>query len=150
MLGGESGGGTNFNVVPEQCWFTIDRRINPEENFDAERERLIKLLEQCQRDGIRLEWEVMQEGRAAASSEEETLGRALAQSVATVTGEAPQFEMCPGLLEIRFYAALGIPAYAYGPGLLSVAHGPSEYVDLRRVRDCAAIYALTAIEMLNG
>jgi acetylornithine deacetylase/succinyl-diaminopimelate desuccinylase-like protein len=92
----------------------------------------------------------MQEGRAAASSEEETLGRALAQSVATVTGEAPQFEMCPGLLEIRFYAALGIPAYAYGPGLLSVAHGPSEYVDLRRVRDCAAIYALTAIEMLNG
>ena len=25
MLGGESGG-TNFNVVPAQCWFTIDRR----------------------------------------------------------------------------------------------------------------------------
>jgi len=150
MLGGESGGGTNFNVVPEKCWFTIDRRINPEENFDTEKERLIKVLEQCRRDGIRVEWEVLQEGRAAASSAEETLGRALAQSVATVTGEAPQFEMCPGLLEIRFYAAMGIPAYAYGPGLLSVAHGPSEYVDLRRVRDCAAIYALTAIEMLNG
>jgi succinyl-diaminopimelate desuccinylase len=150
MLGGESGGGTNFNVVPEQCWFTIDRRINPEENFDREKDRLINLLEQCQRDGIRLEWEVLQEGRAAASSAEEKLGRALAQSVTAVTGEAPQFEMCPGLLEIRFYAAMGIPAYAYGPGLLSVAHGPSEYVDLRRVRDCAAIYALTAIEMLNA
>lgn len=150
MLGGESGGGTNFNVVPEQCWFTIDRRVNPEENFDGEKDRLIKVLEQCRRDGIRVEWEVLQEGRAAASSSEETLGRALAQSVATVTGEAPQFEMCPGLLEIRFYAAMGIPAYAYGPGLLSVAHGPSEYVDLRRVRDCAAIYALTAIEMLNA
>jgi succinyl-diaminopimelate desuccinylase len=59
-------------------------------------------------------------------------------------------EMCPGLLETRFYAALGIPAYAYGPGLLSVAHGPNEYVDLRKVRDCAAIYALTAIKMLNA
>jgi succinyl-diaminopimelate desuccinylase len=23
MLGGQSGGGTNFNVVPEKCWFTI-------------------------------------------------------------------------------------------------------------------------------
>jgi len=150
MLGGESGGGTNFNVVPEQCWFTIDRRVNPEENFDEEKERLIKVLEQCRRDGIRLEWEVLQEGRAAASAAEEKLGRALAQSAKAVTGEAAQFEMCPGLLEIRFYAAMGIPAYAYGPGLLSVAHGPSEYVDLRRVRDCAAIYALTAIEMLNG
>src|SRR5713226_4064114 len=42
MLGGASGGGTNFNVVPEQCWFTLDRRINPEENFDAEKGRLIK------------------------------------------------------------------------------------------------------------
>jgi len=28
MLGGQSGGGSNFNVVPENCWFTIDRRIN--------------------------------------------------------------------------------------------------------------------------
>jgi succinyl-diaminopimelate desuccinylase len=58
--------------------------------------------------------------------------------------------MCPGLLEIRFYAAKGIPAYAYGPGLLSVAHGPNEYVDLRNVRDCAAIYALTALGILNA
>jgi len=150
MLGGESGGGTNFNVVPEQCRFTIDRRINPEENFDAEKDRLIKLLEQCRRNGIRLDWEILQEGRSAACPAEEHLGRALTQSVTAITGEVPQFEMCPGLLEIRFYAAMGIPAYAYGPGLLSVAHGPNEYVDLRKVRDLAAIYALTAIEMLNA
>ena len=50
-----------------------------------------------------------------------------------MTGEAPRFEMCPGLLETRFYAAHGIPAFAYGPGLLSVAHGPNEYVDLSRI-----------------
>jgi len=37
--------------------------------------------------------------------------------------DAPRFELCPGLLEIRFYAEQGIPAFAYGPGLLSVAHG---------------------------
>ena len=150
MLGGGSGGGTNFNVVPEQCWFTVDRRINPEEDFDAEKGRLIGVLEHCRRDGIRLECEILQEGHAAACSEDENLGRALAQSVKAINGEAPRFEMCPGLLEIRFYAATGIPAYAYGPGLLSVAHGPNEYVDLRKVRDCAAIYALTAIEMLNA
>src|SRR5207253_10166653 len=40
MLGGESGGGTNFNVVPEECWFTIDRRINPEENMADEKSRI--------------------------------------------------------------------------------------------------------------
>jgi acetylornithine deacetylase/succinyl-diaminopimelate desuccinylase family protein len=149
MLGGESGGGTNFNVVPEQCWFTVDRRINPEEDFDAEKKRLLDVLEQCRRDGIRLEWEIFQEGRSAACAENEELGRALAQNVRAITGESPRFEMCPGLLEIRFYAAQKIPAYAYGPGLLSVAHGPNEYVDLRKVRECAAIYALTAMETLS-
>jgi succinyl-diaminopimelate desuccinylase len=150
MLGGESGGGTNFNVVPEQCWFTIDRRINPEEDFDAEKDTLINVLEDCRRDGIRLEWEILQEGRASACSDDDKLARTLAQNVKAITGEAPRFELCPGLLEIRFYAAKGVPAYAYGPGLLSVAHGPNEYVDMRKVRDCAAIYALTAIEMLNA
>jgi acetylornithine deacetylase/succinyl-diaminopimelate desuccinylase family protein len=150
MLGGESGGGTNFNVVPGQCWFTVDRRINPEEDFDAEKDRLISVLDDCRRGGIRLVWEILQEGRAAACPENERLGRVLAQNVQAISGAAPRFEMCPGLLEIRFYGAMGIPAYAYGPGLLSVAHGPNEYVDLRNVRECAAIYALTAFGMLSA
>jgi succinyl-diaminopimelate desuccinylase len=149
MLGGMSGGGANFNVVPEQCWFTIDRRINPEENLEEEKAHLLDVLEQCKKEGIPLEWDVLQDGRSAECREDEALGEALSRSVQTVTGEPPLFEMCPGLLETRFYTAAGIPAYAYGPGLLSVAHGPNEYVDLRKVTDCAAIYALTAFDMLE-
>jgi acetylornithine deacetylase/succinyl-diaminopimelate desuccinylase-like protein len=30
LVGGRVEGGTNFNVVPEVCTFTVDRRINPE------------------------------------------------------------------------------------------------------------------------
>jgi len=149
MLGGQSGGGANFNVVPEECWFTIDRRINPEEDMEEEKSKIVAALENCKREGIRLEWEVFQEGRSSACSEEEPLGKVLAQSVQAVTGEVPRFELCPGLLETRFYAAKGVPAYAYGPGMLSVAHGPNEYVDLRKIIDCAAIYALTAAEMMH-
>ena len=149
MLGGQSGGGTNFNVVPEECWFTVDRRINPEENLAEEKARLLGALEECREMGVPLEWEVLQQGGSATSGEGEALGKALSRCVQEVTGEAACFEMCPGLLETRFYAAAGMPAYAYGPGLLSVAHGPNEYVDLRRVIDCAAIYALTAAEVLN-
>jgi succinyl-diaminopimelate desuccinylase len=150
MLGGECGGGTNFNVVPGECWFTIDRRINPEEDLGTEKTKLLEILERSRQDGIPLEWEIFQEGTSTFCDEGGPLGKALSRSVHAVTGEAPRFEMCPGLLEIRFYAAQGVPAFAYGPGLLSVAHGPNEYVDLRRIVDTAAIYALTAIEMLSA
>jgi acetylornithine deacetylase/succinyl-diaminopimelate desuccinylase-like protein len=150
LLGGQIGGGTNFNVVPEQCWFTVDRRINPEENLEEEKARLLAVLKQRKQEGIRLEWDILQEGYSAVSRESEKLGRALFGSVQAVTGQPPRFEMCPGLLETRFYAAKGIPAYAYGPGLLSVAHGPHEYVDLRKVIDSAAVYALTAIDILKN
>ncbi|HEV2196186.1 MAG TPA: ArgE/DapE family deacylase [Candidatus Acidoferrum sp.] len=149
MLGGQSGGGTNFNVVPESCWFTIDRRINPEENLAEEKARLVDVLKECQRQGIPLEWETLQEGNSASTDKEKATGQALAQAIQEITGKPASFELCPGLLETRFYAAQGIPSYAYGPGLLSVAHGPNEYVDLRRVAECAAIYALTAAKVLE-
>ncbi len=149
MLGGQSGGGTNFNVVPEECWFTIDRRTNAEEDLAEEKRKLIATLQGCKSDGIPLEWEILQEGQSSACREEEPLGQALARGVRAVTGEAPHFEMCPGLLEIRYYAAEGVPAYAYGPGQLEVAHGPNEFVDLRKIIDCAAIYALVALDMLH-
>jgi succinyl-diaminopimelate desuccinylase len=149
MLGGENGGGTNFNIVPGECWFTIDRRINPEEDLGTEKNELLDVLECCKEDGIDLEWEIFQEGTSASCDKDGPLGQSLSKNVHIVTGKAPRFEMCPGLLETRFYAAQGIPACAYGPGLLSVAHGPNEYVDLRRIVQSAAIYALTAMEMLN-
>jgi acetylornithine deacetylase/succinyl-diaminopimelate desuccinylase family protein len=149
MLGGQSGGGANFNVVPEKCWFTVDRRINPEENLAEEKARLIAILESCKREGVPLEWVILQEGQSAACGEDDMAGKALARSIEAVTGEAAQFEMCPGLLETRFYAAKGVPAYAYGPGLLAVAHGPKEYIDLRKMVECAAIYALAATDLLT-
>jgi succinyl-diaminopimelate desuccinylase len=149
LIGGQSGGGSNFNVVPERCWFTVDRRINPEEHLETEKARLLGVLEECKREGVPLEWDIFQEGPSAHCSEQEPLGRALAKSIEALTNEHARFEMCPGLLETRFYAALGVSAYAYGPGLLSVAHGPDEYVDLRRVAQCATIYARTAMELLT-
>lgn len=148
MLGGESRGGANFNVVPAECTFTIDRRINPEEDLATENARLLAVLEACRQDGIALEWEIFQEAPSASSSHDGPLAKALATSIHAVTGEHPRFELCPGLLETRFYAAQEIPAYAYGPGLLSVAHGPNEYIDLRKMVDVAAIYALTALDLL--
>jgi acetylornithine deacetylase/succinyl-diaminopimelate desuccinylase-like protein len=142
MLGGRAEAGTNFNVTPDVCSFTIDRRINPEENLEDEKRRLHDTLEG-------FEIEALQEEPAAATPAQDPLGLTLWRHIASVTGKEPAFEMCPGLLETRFYAARGIPAFAYGPGLLTVSHGPNEFVPIRNIAQCAAIYALTAAEMLR-
>ena len=129
LIGGHVEAGSNFNVVPGRCVFTVDRRMNPEEDFEAERQALFAVFDEARRDGVKLDVEVFQEGHPSGSSETAPLARALATHVRAITGKAPRFEMCPGLLEIRFYADQGMPAYAYGPGLLSISHGPKEFVD---------------------
>jgi succinyl-diaminopimelate desuccinylase len=149
LLGGEVRGGTNFNVVPDACSFTVDRRINPEQRLSEEKARLLAVLDKY-RDTGTLEYEVFQEAEGAGIPETSIAARVLAQQVELVTGRAPVFEMCPGLLEIRFYSQLGVPALAYGPGLLSVSHGPNEYVSVKSLIDCAAIYALSAMELLQN
>jgi acetylornithine deacetylase/succinyl-diaminopimelate desuccinylase family protein len=149
LIGGRVEAGSNFNVVPGRCTFTVDRRINPEENFEAERKALLDVFDDARRDGVKLDVELFQEGRPSGSPETAPLARALASHVRAITGKAPRFEMCPGLLEIRFYAEQGMPAYAYGPGLLSVSHGPKEFVDTDRIVECAAVYARVAASVLT-
>lgn len=149
LLGGELAGGHNFNVVPDRVSFTLDRRTNPEEDFDVERDRLLEVVDEARASGVACDVEIMQEGRSAATDADGALGQALAAGIGAVTRKSARFELCPGVLETRHYAALGIPAMAYGPGLLSVAHGPSEFVSVPKLVQCAEVYALTALRLLS-
>lgn len=142
MMGGECQCGSNFNTVPGVCSFTIDRRINPEEDLVKEKARLMELLKGH-------EVEILQEGRAGGSDAASPAGKALADSIRQVTGRSADFTLCPGLLETRFYASRGIPAFAYGPGLLTVSHGPNEFVPINNIVESAAVYALTASNLLK-
>ena len=149
MMGGQSGGGSNFNLVPGEFSFTLDRRINPEEELETEKQKLVGVLEAIRNEGIDLEYEIFQEGYSSGVREDTPLAQALAKNIESITGNPPEFEMCPGLLEIRFYAQKGIPAFAYGPGLLTVSHGPDEYVEIDNIMKHTAIYALTALDTLS-
>lgn len=149
LLGGEITGGHSFNVVPERVSFTVDRRTNPEEDFEVERKQLLDVVNEARSRGIDCHVDILQEGRAGATPPEGELGQALSASIRHVTRKSARFELCPGVLETRHYAALGIPALAYGPGLLSVAHGPHEFVSVQKLVQCAEVYALTAAALLS-
>ncbi|UJW31631.1 M20/M25/M40 family metallo-hydrolase [Saccharothrix sp. AJ9571] len=149
VVGGLFGGGSNFNVVPGSAYFTVDARYNPEEDLDGELKRLTALIGDAAADaGANVSTEVTQLQPAAATDEAHPAAQTLARCAGEVEGTPPRFEMCSGVLETRWYAQLGIPAFAYGAGRLDVSHGPDEYIDEAAMRRCAAVYARYAQEML--
>jgi len=147
LVGGVAGGGTSFNVVPERFSFTIDRRPNPEEDYDDAKAELELVLEAARRSGIDLRWEVLQDARSAVAATDGPLVRALAAAAEEVTGQAPSLTCCPGVLEIRVYNALGIPALAFGPGLIEAMHRPDEHVPIANLTAAAEIYARAAVAL---
>ncbi|MDP2956176.1 MAG: ArgE/DapE family deacylase [Longimicrobiales bacterium] len=150
MLGGEVTGGHPFNVVPDRFSFSVERRFNPEEDLEAERLRMLAAIRDSTPAGVEAEIHVVQRGSSHAVGEDSALVRALGSAVEEVCGSPTRCELCPGLLETRFYADAGVPAVAYGPGELEVSHGPNESVAVERLTECAKVYALTALALLGG
>ena len=87
---------------------------------------------------------MLQEQPSGSTEQTHPAAQALARCVDAVEGAAPSFQMCPGVLDTRWYSQLGIPAFAYGGGRLDISHGPDEYIDEAAMRRCAAVYALFA------
>jgi succinyl-diaminopimelate desuccinylase len=151
VVGGLSAAGSNFNVVPGSAYFTVDGRYNPEEDLNAELKRLTALIEDAARAaGATVTIEPTQLQPAASTPPDHPAAAALARVVTEVTAAPARFELCAGILETRWYAQLGIPAFGYGPGGLDVAHGPDEYVDEADLHRTAAVYARYATAMLSG
>ncbi len=149
LTGGMCGGGASFNVVPGSSWFTIDGRYNPEEDIKVEHARLRHIIKGAADEiGANVTVDVMQFQPPAKSEQSDAAGATLSACINAVEGAPPRFAMCSGILETRWYAQLGIPAYAYGAGLLDVSHGPNEHIDEGAMRRCAATYALYASTML--
>jgi acetylornithine deacetylase/succinyl-diaminopimelate desuccinylase-like protein len=142
VVGGSSGSGASFNVVPGSAWFSVDRRFNPEEDLDEELARLTDVIANAAaRVGADVSIAVLQRQPSAATEATHPAAVRLARCVAEIEGAPPRFELCPGVLETRWYAQLGIPAFAYGAGRLDVSHGPDEYIDETAMRRCAAVFA---------
>jgi acetylornithine deacetylase/succinyl-diaminopimelate desuccinylase-like protein len=144
LVGGVARGGTNFNVVPAEFAFTVDRRPNPDEDYDGAKQELLAVLEACRSRGVDVSWEVLQDARGAETEAGSDFVRAVADAVADVSGSRPSVTCCPGVLEIRVYARLGIPAVAVGPGLIGDMHGPDERVPVANLAAAARIYAAAA------
>jgi succinyl-diaminopimelate desuccinylase len=147
LVGGVSGGGTNFNIVPAEFSFTVDRRPNPDEDYEEAKAELLGVLGSARERGIDLDWEVLQDAPSAVAPADGGFVRTVAGAVAAVTGTPPTATCCPGVLETRVYDQLGIPAVAFGPGLIERMHGPDEDVPTANLVAGANIYVEVAARL---
>lgn len=108
-----------------------------------------QVLDEHRKKGVKIEVKHIQEGMSSSADPGTPLATKLQKNVAEVTGRTPSSELCPGLCEIRFFNQEGIPAYAFGPGLLEVSPGPGEFVRIPDVLDCIEIYFRTTLSLLG-
>jgi succinyl-diaminopimelate desuccinylase len=148
VVGGQAGAGAGFNVVPGSAWFSIDRRFNPEEQLDQELARLTGMIEEtASAAGAHVDIELLQAQPSGSTDQDHPAARTLARCVEAVKAAGATFQLCPGVLDTRWYSQLGIPAFAYGGGRLDISHGPDESIDERAMHRCAAVYALFAAQI---
>jgi succinyl-diaminopimelate desuccinylase len=149
VVGGQAGAGAGFNAVPGSAWFSVDRRFNPEEDLDEELERLTDMIAAAaDAAGAKIDIDVLQRQPSGSTDQDHPAAQVLAHCIDAVEGAAPAFQLCPGVLDTRWYTQLGIPAFAYGGGRLEISHGPDEHIDEAAMRRCAAVYALFAASEL--
>ena len=118
--------------------------------MSSARAELLAVLEDLrQRSAIDLEWEVIQDAESATTEAGHPLVQSVASAVEHRTGQRPTVTCCPGVLETRIYRRLGIPALAFGPGLIERMHAPDEDVPVANLAAAAAVYVDVATEITS-
>ncbi len=149
LIGGVCSGGVNFNVVPEEVRFSIDRRFHPNEPIEQVEQELETLFADFRHKGWRLDVTPLQRGAASLTASGTPFVQAVSSVIGSVTGREPATVLCPGILESRFFLAHGTPGLAYGPGELELSHGNEERVSLSRILEVARVYARVAWMLLG-
>lgn len=125
------------------CEIEIDRRILPEDDFDAAFHELKTICAEA--DGVEL-----LTGTPGFSAPESGAGaRAFTEAIYKVTGKPPERLNVVGASDARYFARDGIEILVTGPGDGADRHMPNESVPLEEIVD-AALIQLAAAERLLG
>jgi acetylornithine deacetylase len=130
-------GGITTNVIPSRCEFHFDMRTLPEASADAIHQQIrayAATLEQEMQTidplaGIDLVWESQTVGLASSETD------AIVQWVMRLAGKTSVGKVSYGT-EAGLFQKMGVPSVICGPGDISEAHRPNEFVALDQLAQC--------------
>jgi acetylornithine deacetylase/succinyl-diaminopimelate desuccinylase family protein len=145
-------GGRGGSTVADRCEVTIDRRVLPCESLESVHAELQRLLERLATQRPGLLWELSQPVAfpPLAGTASSHLEQALTSAVRDLGRPIPKQR--PGMrfaTDAAWYEAAGCPAVVFGPGDMSIAHQPDEYVAIEDLNAAARALALCCVRLLT-
>ena len=146
-------GGLNLNIVPGECYCTIDMRLTP----PTTNEQSIRLVEEAIAEGCAnvpgtsCTYTVLAQRPAVEKDNDSYLLKMLRAATKDVTGEEAPVDFFPGYTDTAVIAATtgNRNCMSYGPGDLFYAHKPDEFVELDDITRCTRVMTLLAESILT-
>jgi len=156
-IGVHARGGVFYGVTPGYAEFGCDIRVLPGVSRHGLERDLLEFLEGLRRNdpslNAKLEFEEGPLGWTEPTEVDPQLPivRALQSASQVVLGHVPPLGLYPATTDsAHFQTKAGIPTVpSFGPGMISLAHGPNEWVGVESTVQAAKIYALAAYDVLN-
>ena len=150
-------GGDWHSTVPQEVVVTGRYGVFPGEDLRDARHIMSEALEKAaQADPwLRehppvLEW-IEGQFESGQTSSDHPVVTTLASAHQSVMGTAPPLKGVTWGADLRLFTNhADTPAVLYGPGDVSLAHGPDEYVELEQVLDAAKVIALAIYQWCGG
>ncbi len=152
ILMAPSKGEAQINVIPKECYTTLDIRTVPGQNHETLKQQIQDILDKLGREDkeFKAEMEVIEERPWTETSPEEPVVQAMAEAYTGVTGKEPVYNGVPGATDGTFLHSLrGIPVITTGAGDRLIPHQADEFVEIDELVETTKIYALTAMLYLN-
>lgn len=145
-------GGLNLNIVPGECYCTIDMRLTP----PTTNEQSIRLVEEAIAEGCAnvpgtsCTYTVLAQRPAVEKDNDSYLLKMLRAATKDVTGEEAPVDFFPGYTDTAVIAATtgNRNCMSYGPGDLFYAHKPDEFVELDDITRCTRVMTRLAKSIL--
>lgn len=136
-------GGVQENVLPDRCEMVLDRRMVPgeqEADLIARFEALCrKAQDKFPGSRVYIDRYLVTTGPAAETSEDSELVRTAFAAAEAVTGEKQTPFGLTCNTDMNHFVGKGIPTVIIGPGTITVAHKPNEYVELEQLEKACAV-----------
>lgn len=152
ILMAPSRGEAQINVIPKECYTTLDIRTVPGQEHEVLRSQIQEILDRLalEDEYFHATMEVIEERPWTETAKEEPVVKAMSSAYTAITGKEPIYNGVPGATDGTFLNCLkGIPVITTGAGDRLIPHQADEYVEIEELIETTKLYALTAMLYLN-